>query len=68
MFDMCSFFFFSNERSMKKETEMIMYCSFFQQVDNLAWGAPLLVLLVEQDLPDPSLGLLQIRYLPKAFA
>ena len=30
---------------------------FFQQLDNLVWGAPLLVLLVgDRDLPDPSLG------------
>ena len=41
---------------------------FFQQVDNLVWGAPLLVLLVGTGIYlTLRLGLLQIRYLPKAF-
>ena len=41
---------------------------FFQQLDNLVWGAPLLVLLVGTGIYlTLRLGLLQIRYLPKAF-
>ena len=41
---------------------------FFQQLDNLVWGAPLLELLVGTGIYlTLRLGLLQIRYLPKAF-
>ena len=41
---------------------------FFQQLDNLVWGTPLLVLLVGTGIYlTLRLGLLQIRYLPKAF-
>lgn len=41
---------------------------FFQNLDNLVWGAPLLVLLVGTGIYlTLRLGLLQIRYLPKAF-
>ena len=41
---------------------------FFQQLDNIVWGAPLLVLLVGTGIYlTLRLGLLQIRYLPKAF-
>ena len=41
---------------------------FFQQLDNLVWGAPLLVLLVGTGIYlTLRLGLFQIRYLPKAF-
>ena len=41
---------------------------FFQQLDNLVWGAPLLVLLVGTGIYlTLRLGSLQIRYLPKAF-
>ena len=70
MFDMCSFLFlFSVERSMKKETENGSCMQFFQQLDNLVWGAPLLVLLVGTGIYlTLRLGLLQIRYLPKAFS
>ena len=41
---------------------------FFQNLDNLVWGAPLLVLLVGTGIYlTLRLSLLQIRYLPKAF-
>lgn len=41
---------------------------FFQNLDNLVWGAPLLVLLVGTGIYlTLRLGLLQIRYLPNAF-
>ena len=53
---------------MKKETENGSCIAVFQQLDNLVWGAPLLVLLVGTGIYlTLRLGLLQIRYLPKAF-
>ena len=52
----------------EKETENGSCIAVFQQVDNLVWGAPLLVLLVGTGIYlTLRLGLLQIRYLPKAF-
>ena len=42
---------------------------FFQQLDNLVWGAPLLVLLGrDRDLPDPSLGLASDTLPSKSFS
>ena len=46
MFDMCSFFSLFCRAVDEKETEMDHVLQFFQQLDNLVWGAPLLVLLV----------------------
>ena len=52
----------------EKETENGSCIAVFQQLDNLVWGAPLLVLLVGTGIYlTLRLGLLQIRYLPKAF-
>ena len=48
MFDMCSFFLFSVERSMKRRQKMDHVLQFFQQLDNLVWGALLGALGREQ--------------------
>ena len=62
-------FLFSVERSMKKGSrKWIMYCSFFQQLDNLVWGTPLIGALGRnRDLPDPSLGFASDTLPSKAF-
>ena len=67
MFNMCSFFLFSVERSMKKETENGSCIAVFQQLDNLVWAPAVGALGRNRDLPDPSFGFASDTLPSKAF-
>ncbi len=66
MFDCALSFLFSVRRSMKRRQKMDHVLQFYQQLDNLVWGAPWCS-WQERDLPDASLGFTSDTLPSKAF-